>query len=90
MVDFLVVVPFWVIGCAVVGAVAENRGRRARNWLLLSLVLSPMVGIFALLLFPSRSVDDSVLEAEVERSQLDVDSTQQDLEEAHPTTEPDR
>ena len=90
MVDFLVVVPFWVIGCAVVGAVAENRGRGARDWLLLSLVLSPMVGIFALLLFPSRGVDDSVLEAEIERTKLDIDSTQHALEEAHPITAPDR
>jgi hypothetical protein len=88
MLDYLIIVPFWVIGSAVVGAVAEYRGRHGSGWLVFSPVLSPLIGIFTLLVFPSRNVDDRALEAAIKRSRLDVDCTQEAVEDI-PTTEPD-
>jgi hypothetical protein len=45
---------FWLIFAIVVGAVASARGRSGPGWFLLSMIISPLLGVILVALLPSR------------------------------------
>jgi hypothetical protein len=64
---------FWLIFSVVVASAAKARGRDPVGWLLLSIVTTPIIAGFFLLLFPVShpdlaAVDDRGLEAAIRRS----------------------
>jgi RNA polymerase subunit RPABC4/transcription elongation factor Spt4 len=48
------VVLFWLAFSIVVGIAAENRGRNGFGWLLLSALISPLLGLILVLILPSK------------------------------------
>ncbi|HQR22430.1 MAG TPA: zinc ribbon domain-containing protein [Burkholderiaceae bacterium] len=45
---------FWVLSAAVVGVAAASRGRSGFGWFLLSLAISPLLGLVLALVLPRR------------------------------------
>lgn len=50
---FIVVLIIWIVSAGCVAAAAEARGREGFGWLVLSLLLSPLIAILLLLVFPN-------------------------------------
>jgi hypothetical protein len=49
-----IVIGGWLILAIVVASAASARGRDAKNWFLLSLVISPIIALLALLAYPAQ------------------------------------
>lgn len=47
------IVTFWLIGAVVVAVIAGSRGRSGLGWFVLSLLLSPLLGLILVALLPS-------------------------------------
>jgi hypothetical protein len=67
----LIVFVLWFMLSFIVANAASQRGRRAIDWFALSILTSPIIAGFFLLLFPpgtsyQRSVDDHILQASME------------------------
>lgn len=45
---------FWIIFAVVVGIAASNRGRSGFGWFLLSILLSPLLGLILVLVLPDQ------------------------------------
>lgn len=46
-------VTFWLIGAGIAAAIAGSRGRSALGWFVLSIIVSPLLGILAAMLLPA-------------------------------------
>jgi hypothetical protein len=57
-VAFMTIIPLlivgWIVVCVVVGIAATARGRSLIAWSLLSVFISPVVGLLLLLVLPNR------------------------------------
>lgn len=54
----------WVIFAVVVGVIAEGRGRSGFGWLLLSAILSPLVGLVLVLGLPNKKPEKDAKRAQ--------------------------
>jgi len=46
----------WFVSCGIVGIMAENRGRSGLFWLVLSILFSPILTSFALLIIQPKPI----------------------------------
>ncbi len=54
-------VVFWLVLSAVVGVIASSRGRSGFGYFLLSVILSPLIGLILAVALPSLKVQETVL-----------------------------
>jgi hypothetical protein len=70
----LLIVIIWFVVSIFVGIAASSRGRSAFGWFLISLLLSPVLALLFLLVFPplsdgpTRHLDDAELQKNIRRN----------------------
>ena len=50
--EFIITGVVWLLLCALVGSVADNKGRFGWGYVLLSLILSPIIGLIVIAFLP--------------------------------------